>query len=75
MMGCYMSQSEHRGEGKRSFRVPMHVARYLLHVSKTQGIPLPRLVAEALTAWCQARGIKGVAYEQPPQGNPTDLRW
>jgi hypothetical protein len=70
-----MGRPSNRDAGKESFRVPAHVAEYLRRVSKTQRVPLPRLVAEALTAWCQARGIRGVTHDKPPTENPTDLRW
>lgn len=70
-----MGRPRSRDAQKKSFRVPGHVAEFLMRVSKTQRIPLARLVAEALTTWCQARGLKGVTHDRPPSENPNDLRW
>lgn len=70
-MGC----PKNRDGAKKSFRVPGHVAEFLKRVSKAQRIPLARLVAEALTTWCQARGIKGITHDRPPSENANDLRW
>lgn len=70
-----MSCPKKRDGGKESFRVPNHVAEFLRRVSKTQRVPLARLVAEALTTWCQVRGLKGITHERPPSENANDLRW
>lgn len=61
---------------RRSVKILPHLAEFAVATAKRAKIPLDQLLAEALTSWCQARGLKGVTHhDSSPEANPSDLRW
>lgn len=64
------------GKPKRVVKIAPHLAEFAVATAKQAKIPLNKLLAEALTAWCRDRGKPGITHhESSPDITSADLRW